>query len=73
LSLTIIPGLAATFDQGREFPHHAAVFCEDTRRFVDTKKSAAHRFETALGRGIDVRYIEKLAEFDYSPKSQLAR
>lgn len=53
--------------------HNNLVFCEDTRRFVDTKRTPAHRFETALGRGIDVRYIEKLAAFDYSPKSQLAR
>jgi hypothetical protein len=53
--------------------HNNLVFCEDTRRFVDVKKSTPHRFETALGRGIDVRYIEKLADFDYSPKSQLAR
>lgn len=49
------------------------VFCEDTRRFVDTEKTTAHRFETALGRGIDVRYIERLKGVDYSPKSQLAR
>lgn len=53
--------------------HNNLVFCEDTRRFVDTKKSTPHRFETALGRGIDVRYIEKLAQLEYSPKSQLAR
>lgn len=52
--------------------HNNLVFCEDTRRFVDTKKSTPHRFETALGRGIDVRYIEKPGP-GYSPKSQLAR
>lgn len=50
------------------------VFCEDTRRFVDTKDTTVHRFETALGRGIDVRYIERPdTRLEYSPKSQLAR
>lgn len=49
------------------------VFCEDTRRFVDKSKTTVHRFETALGRGIDLRYVEKVPEFNYSPKSQLAR
>lgn len=49
------------------------VFCEDTRRFLNQKETKVHRFETALGRGIDVRYIEKIEPFDYSPRSQLAR
>jgi hypothetical protein len=49
------------------------VFCEDTRRFVNIKEISPYRFETALGRGIDVRYIENLEEFNYSPRSQLAR
>ncbi|WP_421929788.1 hypothetical protein [Neoaquamicrobium sediminum] len=51
--------------------HNNLVFCEDTRRFVDMREAV--RFETALGRGIDIRYIQKLAGYNYSPKSQLAR
>ena len=45
-------------------------FCEDTRRFVD--KKSAWRFETEIGRGIDIRYVEKIEDYSYSPASQLA-
>jgi hypothetical protein len=47
------------------------VFCEDIRSFrprLDTQ-----RFETALGRGIDVRYVFGCKHYDYSPLSQMAR
>lgn len=49
------------------------VFCEDTRQFIDSKTNAVNRFETALGRGIDVRYVQKIDDFQYSPQSHLAR
>ena len=49
---------------------HGIVFCQDTRRFV--ARDSARRFETGIGRGIDIRYIEKKEEYNYSPASQLA-
>ena len=46
------------------------VFCEDIRSFV--RRDDARRFETALGRGIDIRYIARKNDYTYSPLSQMA-
>ena len=47
------------------------VYCEDIRSFV--RRNEAQRFETALGRGIDIRYVANYIDYNYSPLSQMAR
>lgn len=46
------------------------VFCEDTRRFLP--RGNCFRFQTEIGKGIDVRYVEYEGD-TYSPRTLFAR
>lgn len=46
------------------------VFCEDTRRF--RQRNESFRFQTEIGKGIDVRYVE-VEGATYSPRTLFAR
>ena len=46
------------------------VFCEDTRRF--RQRNESFRFQTEIGKGIDVRYVE-VEGAPYSPRTLFAR